>query len=174
MAPHVSRRRVGETWAAKGRKVPRGEGRTHVCYPHEWYQSVPHAHGVLRTARWACPHDLRAVRAAHPSARGPRKGRARTIVTCYYGSACFGGRSSLKSITPATSTINPIYTLGKLVSLPLKLYSSCWNDYPEARYSTSRLYSYTVQVPILGDLSTHPVHTGSLFEIFLMVALIKR
>jgi hypothetical protein len=25
-------------------------------------------------------------------------------------------------------------------------------------------------VPILGDLSTHPVHTGSLFEIFLMVA----
>ena len=120
MAPHVSRRRVGETWAAKGRKVPRGEGRTHVCYPHEWYQSVPHAHGVLRTARWACPHDLRAVRAAHPSARGPRKGRARTIVTCYYGSACFGGRSSLKSITPATSTINPIYTLGKLVSLPLK------------------------------------------------------
>ena len=82
MAPHVSRRRVGETWAAKGRKVPRGEGRTHVCYPHEWYQSVPHAHGVLRTARWACPHDLRAVRAAHPSARGPRKGRARTIVTC--------------------------------------------------------------------------------------------
>ena len=121
MAPHVSRRRVGETWAAKGRKVPRGEGRTHVCYPHEWYQSVPHAHGVLRTARWACPHDLRAVRAAHPSARGPRKGRARAIVTCYYGSACFGGRSSLKSITPATSTINPIYTLGKLVSLPLKL-----------------------------------------------------
>ena len=120
MAPHVSRRRVGETWAAKGRKVPRGEGRTHVCYPHEWYQSVPHAHGVLRTARWACPHDLRAVRAAHPSARGPRKGRARAIVTCYYGSACFGGRSSLKSITPATSTINPIYTLGKLVSLPLK------------------------------------------------------
>jgi hypothetical protein len=122
MAPHVSRRRVGETWAAKGRKVPRGEGRTHVCYPHEWYQSVPHAHGVLRTARWACPHDLRAVRAAHPSARGPRKGRARTIVTCYYGSACFGGRSSLKSITPATSKINPIYTLGKLVSLPLKYY----------------------------------------------------
>lgn len=121
MAPHVSRRRVGETWAAKGRKVPRGEGRTHVCYPHEWYQSVPHAHGVLRTARWACPHDLRAVRAAHPSARGPRKGRARAIVTCYYGSACFGGRSSLKSITPATSTINPIYTLGKLVSLPLNL-----------------------------------------------------
>jgi len=26
----------------------------------------------------------------------------------------------------------------------------------------------------LSDLSTHPVHTGSLFEIFLMVALVKR
>ena len=141
MAPHVSRRRVGETWAAKGRKVPRGEGRTHVCYPHEWYQSVPHAHGVLRTARWACPHDLRAVRAAHPSARGPRKGRARTIVTCYYGSACFGGRSSLKSITPATSKINPIYTLGKLVSLPLKVdlpppvhFSMCTTRFPYKTY----------------------------------------
>jgi hypothetical protein len=30
----------------------------------------------------------------------------------------------------------------------------------------------TVQVPILGDLSTHPVHTGSLFEIFLTFGLL--
>ena len=107
-----------QSWGDVGRKIPRGEGRTRVCYPHGWYQSVPHAHGVPRTARWACPHDLHAVRAAHPSARGPRKGRARTIVTCYYGSACFGGRSSPKAITLTTSTAKMRYTLGKLVSLP--------------------------------------------------------
>ena len=76
--PHCAAHVPPQSWGDVGRKVPRGEGRTRVCYPHEWHQSVPHAHGVLRTAGWACPRDLRAVRAAHPSARGPRKGRART------------------------------------------------------------------------------------------------
>ena len=76
--PHGAARVPPQSWGDVGRKIPRGEGRTRVCYPHEWHQSVPHAHGVLRTAGWACPRDLRAVRAAHPSARGPRKGRART------------------------------------------------------------------------------------------------
>ena len=76
--PHCAAHVPPQSWGDVGRKIPRGEGRTRVCYPHEWHQSVPHAHGVLRTAGWACPRDLRAVRAAHPSARGPRKGRART------------------------------------------------------------------------------------------------
>ena len=119
--PHGAARVPPQSWGDVGRKIPRGEGRTRVCYPHGWYQSVPHAHGVLRTARWACPHDLHAVRAAHPSARGPRKGGARTMGDVFGGSACFGGRSSPKAITLTTSTAKMRYTLGKLVSLPLKL-----------------------------------------------------
>ena len=63
-----------QSWGDVGRKVPRGEGRTRVCYPHKWHQSVPHAHGVLCAAGWACPHGLRAVRAPHPSAPGPPEG----------------------------------------------------------------------------------------------------
>ena len=118
--PHGAARAPPQSWGDVGRKIPRGEGRTRVCYPHGWYQSVPHAHGVLRTARWACPHDLHAVRAAHPSARGPRKGGARTMGDVFGGSACFGGRSSPKAITLTTSTAKMRYTLGKLVSLPLK------------------------------------------------------
>ena len=71
--PHGAARVPPQSWGDVGRKIPRGEGRMRVCYPHEWRQSVTHAHGVLRAAGWACPHHLRAVRAAHLSARVPPK-----------------------------------------------------------------------------------------------------
>ena len=119
--PHGAACFPPQSWGDVGRKIPRGEGRTRVCYPHGWHQSIPHTHGVLCAAGWACPHDLRAVRAADLSARGPPNGHARTMMGEVLTVRRVECRSSLKFITQATSTINPIYTLGKLVSLPLKI-----------------------------------------------------
>ena len=96
--PHGAACFPPQSWGDVGRKIPRGEGRTSVCYPHGWHQSVPHTHGVLCAAGWACPHDLRAVRAADLSARGPPNGHARTMageVLTQFGVLRAGALSSL-------------------------------------------------------------------------------
>ena len=69
--PHGAARVPPQSWGDVGRTLQRGEVRTRVCYPHKWHQSISHAHGVLCAAGLTCPHGLRAVRAAHPSAPGP-------------------------------------------------------------------------------------------------------
>ena len=138
--PHGAACFPPQSWGDVGREIPRGEGRTRVCYPHGWHQSVPHTHGVLCAAGWACPHDLRVVRAADLSARGPPNGHARTMMGEVLTVRRVECRSSLKFITQATSTINPIYTLGKLVSLPLKL-KAVFNIIPGTRtiYTSTRV-----------------------------------
>ena len=95
--PHGAACFPPQSWGDVGRKIPRGEGRTRVCYPHGWHQSIPHTHGVLCAAGWACPHDLRAVRAADLSARGPPNGHARTMgeVLTQFGVLRAGALSSL-------------------------------------------------------------------------------
>ena len=123
MAPRVSRRRVGETWAAKYRAErgvrayatpTSGTSLSHTpmgcCVPQG---------GPVLTAYALCARRIR-LRPAPP------KGRARTMGDGSVSIRVFGGRRSqgvLKGITPATSTAKMRYTLGKLVPLPLTLSS---------------------------------------------------
>ena len=118
MAPHVSRRRVGETWAAKYR-AERGVRASATPTGGTSLSHIPMGCCVPQGGPY--PHDLRAVHAADLSARGPPNGHARTMMGEVLTVRRVECRSSLKFITQATSTINPIYTLGKLVSLPLKV-----------------------------------------------------